>query len=112
MIELYICDSHKRMADGTCNGFGCINDTCFLTKDKKYAKEVISIFEAEKYFEHMIELYTIQNDMEKVNQYFNALKSIRETIKEFKQEAEEKEGVFIDCIYEQIELFEDMLDVQ
>lgn len=113
MDELYICDREKKMAEGKCTGTGCINNNdCFLTKDKEYAKEYVSIFEAEKYFSYMVEQYTMKNDLEKAGQYYNALKGVREAIVEQQKEAEEKEAVFIDCLYEQLKLFEDLLDDQ
>lgn len=108
--ELYVCDSLKKIADGKCNGHGCtLFKDCFMTSDINYAKEYISIYEAEKYFESMIEIHMMNGNQEKAKQYANALKSIKEAIKDMKDDSEVKESVFIDCLYEQTSLFKELL---
>lgn len=82
MKKLYICDSQRKIKDGKCNGVGCtaFND-CFLTKDKEYAKEYVSLEEVVRYFEEMIEVYRYEHDDEKAEQYLNALKGVKEALR-------------------------------
>ncbi|MBR3119004.1 MAG: hypothetical protein IKF29_07155 [Oceanobacillus sp.] len=108
-MELYICDKARKIADGKCNGISCATGDCHSTTDKKYAKNYISIFDAEKIFEENMNRYIMANDTEKAKQYANALKSIQQVIIDFKKESEEVGNVFVDCLYEQLKLFEEML---
>lgn len=108
-MELYICDRAKKIADGKCDGIGCAMNQCYSTKDKEYAKEYITIYEAKDFFREMMEMYMLEGDMEKVMQYDNALKGVQEAIVELNQESESKGNVFVDCLYEQLKLFEEVL---
>lgn len=108
-MELYICDRTRKIADGKCNGVGCAMNQCYSTKDKEYAKEYITIYEAEKLFKEMVEMNILKDNMEKVKQYENALKSVQDAIVELKQESESKGNMFVDCLYEQLKLFEEVL---
>ena len=109
MMELYICDRARKIADGKCNGIGCAMNDCTMTKDKEYAKEHISVFEAESLFKAMTETYCLNGNMEKAKQYANALKSVQEIIEELKDKVEQKDSVFADYLYEQLNLFKEML---
>lgn len=108
-MELYICDRARKIADGKCNGVGCAMNQCYSTKDKEYAKEYITIYEAKDLFRELMEMNVAKGDMEKAKQYANALKSVQEAIIELKQESESKGNVFVNCLYEQLKLFEEML---
>ena len=109
MMELYICDRARKIADGKCNGIGCAMNDCTMTRDKEYAKEHISIFEAESLFKAMTETYCLNGNMEKAKQYANALKSVQGIIKELIDKVEQKDSVFADYLYEQLNLFEELL---
>lgn len=108
-MELYICDRARKIADGKCNGVGCAMNDCTMTRDKEYAKEHISVFEAESLFKEMTERYCLNGNMEKAKQYANALKSVQEIIEELKDRVEQKDSVFADYLYEQLNLFKEML---
>lgn len=108
-MELYICDRARKIADGKCNGIGCAMNQCYSTKDKEYAKEYITIYEAEKLFKEMVEMNILKDNMEKAKQYANALKSVQEAIVELTLDSEKKESRFVDCLYEQLKLFEELL---
>lgn len=100
---VYICDSDKKIAVGKCTGIGCKRyGDCYLTKDKEYAKEYITVYEAERMFESCSELYRLKGDIEKLKQYQNALKSVRETIAHLE---EKPNKTFV----KQLSLFEELL---
>lgn len=108
-MELYICDRARKIADGKCNGIGCAMNQCCSTKDKEYAKEYITIYEAEELFKTMMESCVYRGEQEKAKQYANALKSVQDAIVELKQESESKGNKFVNCLYEQLKLFEELL---
>lgn len=103
--QLYICDRTKKIGDGKCSGSGCAGEYCFMTKDKEYAKEYITIYEAQKLFESMIDRCKLSGEQEKAKQYANALKSVQNTIIELNT----KENASKSPLYEQLSLFEELL---
>ena len=107
--QVYICDRAKKIGDGKCSGSGCAGEYCFMTKDKEYAKEYITIYEAKMLFESMVDRCILSGEQEKANQYANALKSINETIIELQKESKDKGNKFITSIHEQLSLFEELL---
>ena len=107
--ELYICDKAKIIADGKCNGHGCLYENCNTTSKKEYAKEYITIYEAKDLFRTMMNICIAYGDEEKAKQYANALKSVNEAIIELKKESESKGNVFENCLYEQLNLLNELL---
>lgn len=103
--QLYICDRAKKIRDGKCSGSGCAGEYCFMTKDKEYAKEYITIYEAQKLFESMVDRCILSGEQEKAKQYANALKSVQNAIIELNT----KENALKSPLYEQLSLFEELL---
>lgn len=102
--QLYICDKARKIADGKCNGRTCAMGDCNMTRDKEYAKEYITIYEAQELFEAIMNKCIIVGEQEKAKQYANALKSINETIIEL-----HKENIIVTSLHEQLSLFEELL---
>ena len=88
--QLYICDKARKIADGKCNGRACASGYCNMTRDKEYAKEYITIYEAQELFETIMNKCIAEDEQEKAKQYANALKSINEAIIELQKESEDK----------------------
>lgn len=107
--QMYICDKARKIADGKCRGSGCAMRDCNMTKDKEYAKEYITIYEAQELFEAIMNKCIITGEQEKAKQYANALKSINEAIVELQKEIENKGNKFVTSLHEQLSLFEELL---
>lgn len=77
-MQLYICDSERKIKDGKCNGNGCkhLDSVCYLTKDKEYAKEYITVLEMFKALKDGEEYYRLLDDEEKAKQYENAINTL------------------------------------
>ncbi len=104
--QLYICDIAKKIRDGKCSGSGCAAEYCFMTRDKEYAKEYITIYEAQMLFESMIDRCILSGEQEKAKQYANALKSVQNSIIELKLNT--KENALKSPLYEQLSLFKEI----
>ena len=98
--QLYICAKAKKIGDGKCSGSGCAGGYCFMTQDKEYAKKYITIYEAQKLFESMVDRCILSGEQEKAKQYANALKSVQNAIIELNT----KENA-LSPLYEQLSLF-------
>ena len=83
MIVKYICDKEKHIKKGLCEGSKpeCLNGgSCYMTTQKKYAKEYIDIYEAAKWFSEEVAWYISIGDKEKAEQYENALKGVHQAM--------------------------------
>lgn len=102
--NFYICDKEKHIIDGLCNGKkpDCLNGgNCYITTIKEYAEEYVDIFKAKKWFEDQVIFYESRGDIEKSNQYKNALNGVNQAIYDIQQDT--PEGIVVGYLLPQPE---------